>query len=233
MTTLLEGVNAVLKKVDVLDDGGELTTLTDSARQSYVDMAIQSLNETIDHLYSLIEKPKPKVLGEETITLATGDRDYALDSTLVILRRDYHLIDETNNHIISILGEDGYRQIIHGDIEQDDTGLPSAAAIRPTDGQLYMDRIPTANENGRVYKYRFEKDLELTDAADVFPFTNAVYRAVIPAAAELWKFYRHHELNQGMFSASLARAARFLLTLPAKDSWMPGSSGRNITDPLS
>lgn len=231
MTTLLQGVNDVLKKVDVLDDGGELTTLTDTARQSYIDMAIQSLNESIDQLYSLSETPKPMVMGEATITLATGDRDYALDSSLVILRDDYHLIDETNNHIISILGDDGYRQIVHGDIEQDDTGLPSAAAIRPTDGELFMDRTPTSAFNGCEYKYRFEKDLELTAAADEFPFTDAVYRAIRPAAVELWRFYRHHEFNQGMFDGSMARAMRFLLRLPPKDTWMPGVS-HNATDPL-
>ena len=169
MSTLLDGVNAVLKKVDVLDDSGLLTSLTDSARQSYVDAAVQSLNEAIDHLYALSEIPKPTSLGEEWITLVEGDRSYGLDDTLITLRREYHLIDETNNHVISILGEDGYRQIVFGDIEQNDTGLPSCAAVSPVDGELIMDRIPTANETGKRYKYRFEKDLELTTATDEFP----------------------------------------------------------------
>lgn len=233
MPTLLEGVNEVLKKADVLDASGELTSLTDSARQSYVDMAVQSLNEAVDHLYSLAEIPKPTSLGEATITLATDDRDYALDANLIVLRRDYHLIDETNNHTIFILGEDGYRQIILGDLEQDDTGLPSSAAIRPTDGELFMDRIPTSNENGRIYKYRFEKDLELTTAASTFPFSATVFRAIVPAAAELWRFYRHNEFNQGLFDSSMARAARYLLRLPTRNTWMPGAPQKNLTDPFS
>lgn len=233
MATLLTGVNDVLKKVDVLDSSGELSSLTDSARQSYVDAAVKALNEAIDHLYALTERPKPTLVGEGLITLVEGDRSYGLDDTLIVLRREYHLIDEDNNHIIYILGEDGYRQIILGDIEQDDTGLPSCAAVSPVDGELYMDRTPTANETGRHYRYRFEKDFELEDADDEFPFTNAVLRAIVPAAAELWKLDRHNQFAEGVFNASMARAARFLLRLPTSESWMPGVNGRSVTDPLS
>jgi hypothetical protein len=231
--TLLEGVNAVLTKVDVLDsDSGLLTSLTDSARQTYIDLAVQVLNESLDHLYSAAEKTKPKQLGEGTITLIAGDQDYALSSAVVILRREFHLIDETNNHTIAILDDDGYRQIVMGDLEANDTGLPSCAAIRPTDGELFFDREPTAAEAGRIYKYRYDKELELTLAADTFPFGNAAFRALIPAAAELWKLYRHQEFSQGLFDSSLARAARMVLMLPASESWMPGRSGGNSTDPL-
>lgn len=231
--TLLDGVNEVLKKTAYLDsDSGLLQSLTDSSRQIYVDSAIQVLNECVDELYSVAGKAKPLALAEATITLATGDRDYALAQDLITLRREFHLIDETNNHLIGILPDDGYWQLVRVDIEQNDTGLPHAAAIRPTDGQLFMDRAPTANENGRVYKYRYDKDLELTLAADEFPFSNAVFRAIIPAAAELWKFYNHHEFTQGIFDASIARAARLLAQIPARDSWMPRVAGRNITDPL-
>lgn len=233
MATLLSGVNDVLKKVDVLDTSGELTSLTDSARQSYVDAAVKALNEAIDHLYGLTEMPKPTLLGEEWVTLVEGDRSYPLDDTLIVLRREYHLVDETNNHIIRILGEDGYRQIILGDVQQDDTGLPSCAAVSPVDGELYMDRTPTSSETGRRYKYRFEKDFELTDATDEFPFTNAVLRAIVPAAAELWKLDKQNQFAEGVFNASMARAARFLLRLPTSDSWMPRLNGRNITDPLA
>src|SRR3990167_10276901 len=132
--TLLNGVNEVLKKADVLDsDSGLLTSLTDSARQTHIDLAVQVLNEALDHLSSASEQPKPNQLAEATITLATGDRDYAMNAGVVRLRNEFHLIDQTNNHQIAILGDDGYRQIVLGDPELNDTGLPSPAAIRPTD----------------------------------------------------------------------------------------------------
>lgn len=230
---LLAGVNEVLIKVDILEgDTGRLTSLTDSARQTFIDTAVQVLNEVVDQLYSIMAKPKPQQLAEATITLVTDDQDYALASDLVTLLPNFGLIDTTNNHVIAILDdEDAYRQLILTDLDQDDTGLPSTAAIRPTDGQLYMDRKPTSAENGRIYNYRYNKELELVNAADTFPFGNAVFRAVVPAAAELWKFHRHQEFAQGLFDASIGRAARLITMTPIRDSWRPGQSA-NATDPF-
>ena len=84
---------------------------------------------------------------------------------MTMLRSEYHLIDETNDHIIYVL-EDGYYRIVQGDLGQDDTGLPSYCAISPINGRLYFDRAPTATEAGRVYKYRYDTDLSLSVATD-------------------------------------------------------------------
>lgn len=230
--TLLNGVNEVLKKVDVLDsDSGVLADLSDSGKQNFIDTAVQVLNEVVDELYSLVDRPKPNQLAESTITLVTSDQDYALASDLVRIRTEFGLIDETNNQVITIL--ESYRDLILGDLDQNDTGLPTFAAIRPTDGELWLDRSPTSNENGRVYKYRYEKELELSVAADEFPFGNTVFRAIVPAAAELWKLNHHREFSQGLFNGSLGRAARLLSQIPARNSWMPARGPNNITDPLN
>lgn len=232
MATLLNGVNEVLKKTDVLDDGALLTSLTDSARQNFIDSAVQALNESLDELYADLPVSKPKQLKESTIILVDGIKDYALHSQLVTLRREYDLIDETNSHIIHILGESGYWQIIQGDLEQDDTGLPSFCAISPVNGRLYMDRAPTSTDAGRVYKYRFDKDLELTDKDDEFPFTNAVFRALVPAAAQLWKLNHQQEFAGEIFRGSLGRARKLLSRLPARHSWKPTRIVGNSTDPF-
>ncbi len=231
--TLLNGVNELLKNVDIIDeDAGLFTTLSDSARQTFIDLAVQVINETLDELYSIAKISKPNQLAESTITLVTDDQDYVLQTDLIKLRREYGLIDETNNHFITILGEGGYHDIIVGDLEQDDTGLPHWAAIRPTDSQLFLDRKPTANENGRVYKYRYDKELVLTVAADTFPFTDAAFRGLIPAAAELWRLRRHQEFDSGVYNSSLARAGRALSLVNAKSSWQPKRPVGNITDPM-
>ncbi len=231
--TLLNGVNEVLKKVDVLEgDTGLLTSLVDSARQTFIDAAIQALNETVDHLYSILEQTKPKQLGEANLTLVTSDRDYALDSTLVTLLPKFGLINSTTNHVIQILKDDGYRQIILGDLAGTNSGLPSTAAIRPTDGELYMDRIPTAAQNGLVYKYRFNKELELVLLTDTFPFGNTVFRAVVPAAAELWRRNRQQEFSQAVFDGATGQAARLISLTPMRSSWQP-SHHENTTDPFS
>ena len=155
--TLLNGVNEVLKKVKILDtDTGLLTSLTDSARQVYIDSAIQALNEAVDELYSptVTDLPKPKMLKLGTLSLVTGERTAKLSSSSVSLRREFNLVDRTNNHTIFILKDDGFRNLINADLEQDDTGLPSSCAIDPTaERRIMFDRAPTATENGRVYNY--------------------------------------------------------------------------------
>ncbi len=230
--TLLQGVNEVLIKASALDTSGQLSSLSDNARQTWIDLAVQVLNEVVDEIYSLGKWSKPKQLKVGTITLATNAREYALRSDAIRLRTEFDLIDETNNHIIEVLGDDGYYQIIRGDHEQDDTGKPTFCAISPISGNIYMDRIPTATENGLEYKYRYDRDFELEDATDQFPFSNAVFRAVIPAAAELWKLNRHQDFSSDVFRLSLGRAGRLARKTPPRQTWMPKSAAPNATDPM-
>jgi hypothetical protein len=230
---LLAGVNEVLKKTDVLDsDAGLLTSLTDSGKQVFIDTAVQVINEALDRLYATAQISKPKQLREATITLVDGAKDYALHSSLVLLRTEYHLIDQSNTHIIYILGEDGYWQTIVGDLEQDDTGLPSFCAISPITERLVFERTPTSVEAGRVYKYRYDRDLELVDAGDNFPFKNIVFRALMPAATELWRREHQQEFSQKMFDRSMSRAARYLRQTPPRTSYAPRQSAPNQTDPF-
>ena len=233
--TLVEGVNDVLTKVGVLDSDTNLTSLTDPARQNYIDTAVQALNETVDRLFALPQMPtRPNQISERVIVLNTDDQDYELHESLVRLLPSFGLIDETNNHIIQILDHpDAYRQMVIGDTEQDDTGQPSLACIRPTDGQLWLDRAPTAAYDGREYKYRFEADPGLAAATDEFPFTNPVYRGVVLAAAELWKKENKNSFSGAMFNVGLAQAAERLTRTPARTEWLDkGRSGGNPTDPL-
>lgn len=231
--TLLNGVNGVLKKARALDSQGELSTLTDSARQMFIDTAIQAINEVTDELYTLADLSLPKQLKEATITLVTNQQAYALKSDLILLRREYHMIDEANSQTITILGEDGYWRIIQGDLQQDDTGLPHWAVIRPTDGRLFFDRKPDAASNGNVYKYRYDRDLEFDEACDVFPFSDMVFRAVVPAAAELYRFYQQQEFVKTVFDAAMGRAAALLRRVPKRTTWAPRRGGDNITDPMN
>lgn len=230
---LLQGVNAVLKKARVLDAQGELSSITDSSRQMFIDTAIQSINEIVDDLYSGPGLSKPKQTKERSITLVSGTIEYPLPSNMDRLRTEFNLIDQTNNHIIYLLEEGGYWDIISGDIEQDDTGLPSRAAISPVNGRLRMDRTPTSSEDGRSYKYRYDADLELETATDTFPFSNVVFRAMVPAAAELWKLNNERDFSQGIFNASMARAKRLLRQVPERYSYRPRRGGGNITDPMN
>lgn len=233
--TLVEGVNDLLVKVGVLDNDTVLTTLSDSARQTYIDSAVQSINETLDRLFALPQMPtRPNQITERVIVLNTDDQDYELHETLVRLLPEFGLVDETNSHVISIIDDpDAYRRMVIGDLEQDDTGQPSFACIRPTDGQLWLDRAPTAEFDGREYKYRFERDPGLSAAADEFPFTDPVYRGVILAASELWKKENKASFSGPLFNAALAQAAGRLTRTPSRSRWLDKDrGGANQTDPF-
>lgn len=229
--TLLQGVNDLLKRVQIISgDSGDLASLTDSGRQVFIDLAVQVWNEAVEQLYSISDQPFPQELAENTITLATSDRDYALQTDLVQLH--FPLIDETNGaYILEQPG--GYLAIVNTQLfPANYTGLPTYAAIRPTDGQLYLDRIPTSAENGKVYKYRYDKDVSLSLAADTFPFSDAVYRALMPVAAELWRLFQENKSFQGVSKLSFGRAARFLTNTQPRDSWLPNVYYTSPMDPF-
>jgi hypothetical protein len=215
--TLLNGVNEVLKRVKVIaGDAGALTTLTDSARQTDIDMCVQVINEGVDELYSRGSIALPKEQAESSFTLVDGTRAYELASDLVQLR--WPMIDKTNTQYLSEF-PGGYNRMLLLDPEQNDTGLPLFGAIRPTDAKLFLDRAPTSVEAGRIYTYQYDKDLELTLAADEFPFTNPVFRAMVPAWVQLWKRERRNEFDSGMFKASLGRAASLMTMQQPRTSW--------------
>ena len=222
--TLLNGVNEVLKKAKLIQgDSGSLSSLTDSGRQVWVDTAVQCWNEVVEELYSTTGKPYPQNLAEATITLVTNTRAYTLASDFNILK--WPLLDETNGQYIHEYNG-GYIALVNSQpIPADYTGLPIYAAIRPTDGYLYMDHIPTSSENGLIYKYRYLKDISVDAAADIFPFNDAVFRSLVPAVTELFNFYHRKEFSEGMFKSSLGRAARYLSNTAPMESYMQRSRG--------
>jgi hypothetical protein len=229
--TLLNAVNETLKRVKVINSNGELTTLTNTGKQSYIDIAVQVINETIDQLFRDIKEPRPSILTEATITLVTSDRDYALATDLTLLH--YPLLDRTNGQYITEY-PGGYMALSKEQSLPDNyTGLPMMAAIRPTDGELYLDRIPTSEENGKIYTYQYSKDTELSILTDEVPFTDIIFRALIPAFSEKWKLENKKEFNGGVFKRSIGTAAGYLRKTPQNSSWLPTSPSTNNSDPYA
>jgi hypothetical protein len=217
--TLLNCVNEILKRTQIIaGDAGLLTTLTDSGRQPSIDMAVQVVNEGNDELFTASSVPMPNEQKEGTITLVTGTRHYSLASDLIQLR--WPLIDKTNSQYMREY-PGGYNAILQADLEQDDTGLSQYAVIRPTDGKLYLDRAPTSVENGKVYTYQYDRDLVMSSASDTVPFSDATFRAMVPAWVQLFKRERRNEFDEGLFRANIGRACRFLTQKQQRTSWSP------------
>lgn len=229
--TLLDCINQTLKRVSVISgESGEFTSLTSSSRQADVDITVQVVNEAIDELYSVSNVAQPNEQAESTITLATSDRSYALASNLVQLR--FPMIDKTNNQFITQY-PGGYNQMLIDDPEQDDTGLPMLGAISPVNGEIHLDRAPDAADAGNIYTYQYDKDTSLSLATDTVPFSDATFRAMVPAWVQLWKRERRNEFDVELFDTSIGRAARLLTQLQQRDSWSPRGASSSGFSPFN
>jgi hypothetical protein len=229
----LDGVNEVLRRVGVIQgDAGELSSLTNSPRQKYIDTAVQLWNEVVEQLYLSTDTPLPKEQAEGTITLVASDREYALADGLVQLH--WPLLDETNGQYITPYPGGFMQMKIDQPYPDNETGLPMFGAINPQNGELHLDKLPTSAEAGRVYTYWYDKDISLSDAADEFPFTNTVFRALVPAVAELWKKEHQNKFNEKYFNSQMGAAARALTMVKQRTSWNPRTvPAFNVTDPFN
>ncbi len=216
--TLLNGVNEVMKRAKLIQgDSGTLTSLTDSPRQVWIDQIVQTWNEVMEELYSVSDVPMPTELSESTITLIDGTRNYTLDTFNTL---NWPMIDETNGqYIYEQVG--GYSALWKSQpIPSTYTGLPLYGAIRETDGDLYLDRLPTASEAGLVYKYRYHRDISVSTAAATFPFKDEVFRALVPAVTALFKAENRKDAAVG-FADNMGRAARLLSNAHVRSHYGP------------
>ena len=217
--TLLNAVNAILKRTQIIaGDSAALTSLTDSARQHFIDVAVQVINEGNDELYTASDLPYPNGQGSSTVVLVNATRAYSLATDLVRLR--WPMIDRTNSQYLHEFAG-GYNSLLLLDPEQDDTGLPYAGAIRPTDGKLHLDRSPTTVEAGRTYTYQYDKSLEMTLLTDTVPYNNQVFNAMVPVWVQLWKRDIRSEFDMALFTESRSRAARLLTQTIPRTDWSP------------
>ncbi len=217
--TLLDAVNEVFKRANLIQgDAAALTTLTDSSRQHPIDVAIQVINEGIDELYSASHVELPSEQAEATITLVNGTRSYPLNSNLT--KMIFPLIDKTNTEFIAKF-PGTYDDMLILDPEQDDTGLPWWAIISPVNGQLFMNVTPTTVEAGRVYTYQYEKDLALSATTDTVPFTNKVFRAMVPVWHQLYKREMKNEFDADLYKMNIGRASRTMTEIDPRISYSP------------
>lgn len=216
---LLNGVNDVLKRVQIIKgENGELSSFTDSTIQHEIDTAIQYWNEVLEELYSKTKMPMPTEASSANITLVTGQREYSLPADCLTVR--YPLMENTTGYYIFewVKGYEDLRS--HQQIPDNFTGRPNFCTISPVTNKLYMDYIPTAAENGLVYNLFYDKDISLSGINDQFPFNDAVYRALVPVVAEIWKLDQRKEFNEGIYKKRFAQACRYLSNNPLRETYL-------------
>lgn len=232
MATLLDGVNAVLRRRKLIQgDADVLTTLSDQSRQIYIDEAIALWSETIDQLYTMSCQPMPKEMAETTITLVTAQRSYTLPADMVQIR--WPLINEANGYVIEEY-PGGYDQMRRDQLQPDNyTGRPQYAAINPIDDTLYVDQVVPSSDNGLEYRLVYDKDLSLSLATDVFPFNDAVYRALVPVVAEYLRRNFDNTFDQNYVRLSMGRASQFLTQNQQRETWKSRARNVGLSDPYN
>lgn len=235
--TLLDGVNDVLRRRgEIKSNSGELASLTDSQRQTSIDLAIQAWNESVIDLYDISEMQMPNEMATSNIMLITSTRAYTLPTDLVMIR--YPLIQETNGYTIYEYGG-GWDQMRRDQLQPSNyTGRPSLGCIRPSDGKLYLDRTPTSVDNGLQYTLTYDKSLIMSLAADTFPFNDEVYYMMVATVAEKLKMETANQndtkylVSEKKYQQALGKAAGLLSKKPQRSSWLPEHGSWDTSDPL-
>jgi len=216
--TLLNGVNEVLKKVQIVDSNYLLTSLTNSGKQVFIDNAVQAWNEAVDRIFSKAKIMKYYQGAESFITLVAGTRTYSLEDDLVQIR--WPLQDETNGLYISEY-PGGYEELRHLTPQPSNmTGTPFYGAISPMEKEIYLSSLPTSTDAGNVYKYLYWRDTVLENANDQFPFSDAVFRAMVPVVAEIWKLLQQNKFHTGIVKLNYGAAIRELKQQPASEFYV-------------
>lgn len=210
--TFLNAVNASLKRVQMIEgSSGELSSFTDSARQTSVDVMLDVWNEVVDELFKLSEDFEGEI-AESTFDLATDTVAYTLATDYV--RMIGNPVDATNKRVLTPY-PGGYKQLrVNRPDRTDFTGAPLHWAVSPLDGDLEIDVTPTSEENGDTYTYMYEKGVNLSGTTDTFPFDDEITRSLYAAVAQAWTRERNQQFDEGIYNASLARAAQKLRNTP-------------------
>lgn len=220
-TTFLEAVNATLKLVGIIQgDSGALTTFTDTARQTDIDVMLQAWNDTLDELFKIGNYPGEQ--EENNITLSSGVGEYTLatDYTKII----GNPINSANRRII-YPSPWTFEQLRH---RQPDpsifTGRPLYWLINPTNNKMRFDKQATSEEDGDVYTYINEIRSNLSATGDTFPVSDEAVDRLKSAVAQVWSSTQKSQFNEGVYQASMSRAADVLARIKRRTKYGVRSS---------
>tara|TARA_Y100000310_G_scaffold222646_1_gene224373 strand:+ start:1459 stop:2130 length:672 start_codon:yes stop_codon:yes gene_type:complete len=210
-----------LKRAHLIQgDAGDLTSLTDTARQADIDKIGQIWREVTRLLLSL--GIFPNEVTEATITLATAKREYARPADFVQMSGNSWqtrvFVNESNNYCMfeypAPPGIDPDNQMFLDQPKASDyTGIPHFWAISNRGAFFRVSADPTSSENGLVYKYRYDTALSLTGASDTFPFIDTVQQMLIPVVAHFFKMSSEQRTSEAIMATEGFVAAVKFATL--------------------
>jgi hypothetical protein len=213
--SLLDAVNFTAKKAHLIQgESGELSSLTNAAYQSDVDLIVDSIQEVIKTLLTF-GGVEPDMSSTGTVTLVDGTREYAPASDFQVLESN-KMVNQTDGKWLSPY-PGGYLGMFEAQHQPASyVGNPNYYCINPANGNFRLDTTPDSGQDGEVYTYVYQKSLSLSLAADTFPFHDEVVEDLIPAFAEFWKMQRDQNFNESLFNNSLSMAVRKIKGTPMR-----------------
>lgn len=215
-------VNDTLKEASIIQgDAGELTSFTDAARQTDVDMAKSAINDVIQEIYS-VPNELPRSQFEGRFTLATSKREYSTETDFEMMA--YPIIRNQGDGSALHPYSGGFEQMWHDQPTPSDfTGQPLRYVLNPENGKIRLDTDPTSTEAGAIFRYKYIKTLSLSVTTDLLPFSDQAAQALTPAFAQVWKRKRDPEkFDFALFQSSLSRGIRYIRQAPASGRYGVG-----------
>ena len=182
----LQAVNRVLRTNAIIKgDDDEVATFSDTQHAATLNLAIIAIQDELNDLISdrLISYER----ASDSVTLATGTRNYALASNFVRFYGRAMFYDATNNRQIFEYPEKKLRLEINDYATQ--TGTPNWWYwFDATTKQVAFYQVPNSSYNGIAYSYEYEKDVSVSASSDTLPFqTEAEAQAFTTMASRRFK----------------------------------------------
>ena len=227
--SFLNCVNRILQLNGIIrGDTDLLTAFTDTNHASTSSIAQIAVQNEITELSSKGTLPYQHKI-DQTITLATGTRTYALASDFVqIWGNRPFFFDKTQN--LQIFEYEGGENQLRNDIltYRTDSGSPYYFYFElGTTQQVSFYLVPDSSVNGRVLYYDYQASVNVTNSSDTIPLTTTDQQyAFTEMAARRFKFLYEGKVDIDVETDSVYRAARSRLFSHLKWKQPAGRYGR-------
>lgn len=144
--TALQATNEVLKRI------GEATLSSLTSLTTIQQQAFDNMNRALEEIAQDVDS-KP-LETEGSITLVTSTSTYSPPSDYrSIIPESVRQPDDQRN--IQVITSDEFDLMLPQGVDSNRTGYPEFLTEKL--GVIQLDRQPTANENGKMIKYRYQK----------------------------------------------------------------------------
>lgn len=221
--TFLQAVNNSLKRVGIIQgQSGNLTSFTDSGRQTDIDVMIACWNEAMQ---DLADQPVmvPGLSDQGNLTLATGNREYGLP-TGNNTGKQIELVKQINNKTLRYPLKEypgGYQKMLY---DQPDPTLFQGPVIQwcinPGSGKIRFDFTPVASVNGQLLTVDGTIRISLSLISDQFPFTDTVVDQLVKPVAMAWARERKKgDWSRDAYMQGLSDAMRYVTAIQPRQSY--------------